>query len=195
MWILAHGDASSVNRACRQDITCSMGSSGRGKQRNSILTPERQNTEMHLGCVHAIVFFYPAPPFHCWQIIHGCKINKIAVTMKKWYVWVRRFLFIIPNHQNTKTTSLQIIDLFMRGKKVCRCASLYPTLDASCPPLIPQRSLWWQRLLERGQGPWRELRGRPLSLHQLRIQCCSATGPQHAGRVPRNCDSGVLLCL
>lgn len=129
------------------------------------------------------------------QMIHGWKVNKTAVVMKKWYIWVRRFLFIIHEHQYTKTTSLQIIDLFMREKKVCRCASLYPTLDASCPPLIPQRSLWWRRLLEGGQEPWRELRGRPLSLHQLRIQCCSATGPQHAGRVPRNCDSGVLLCL
>lgn len=56
MCFLAHGDSSSVDSACRQDITCSMGSSGRGKQRNSILTPDRQNTKntlrvrLHLRC-------------------------------------------------------------------------------------------------------------------------------------------------
>lgn len=52
MCFLAHGDSSSVDSACRQDITCSMGSSGRGKQRNSILTPDRQNTKTHSGCVY-----------------------------------------------------------------------------------------------------------------------------------------------
>lgn len=68
MWALAHGDSSKVNRACRHDITCSMGSSGRGKQRNSMLTPERQKTEIHLVRVHTILPSSTYNPFTVFTV-------------------------------------------------------------------------------------------------------------------------------